>query len=144
MSHTCDDHAETSFKSELVDHTVNDDSSESQIYYFESDHLALKSNHDYRSLLRTIALLEAQRIEAIKDLDKLHEGQAKALQDPIGFVECLQNGKKIDLPSLQQVATIPTFDWDKYTSNVQFTSFGVRHMTRLKKQLVHGTTDGVL
>ncbi|XP_041367934.1 ZZ-type zinc finger-containing protein 3-like [Gigantopelta aegis] len=143
MNQTCGDLSETSDKSELVDHTLNDDGSDSQTYYFESDHVALKSNPDYQSLLRSIALLESQRIQAIKDLDKLYEGQTKALQDPIGFVECLQNGKKFDFPSLQlqQVATIPSIDWEKYTSNVQFTSFGVRHMTRLKKQLVHGTTD---
>ena len=35
-------------------------------YYFESDHLALKGNEDYRTLLKTVAVLEAQRMKAIK------------------------------------------------------------------------------
>jgi hypothetical protein len=35
-------------------------------FYFESDHLALKGNADYLNLLKTIAILEAQRIKAIQ------------------------------------------------------------------------------
>lgn len=35
-------------------------------YYFESDHLALKGNGDYRMLLKCVAILEAQRSRAIQ------------------------------------------------------------------------------
>lgn len=48
-------------------------------YCFESDHLALKSNPDYHTLLRTICILEAQRAKAISDLELLHEAQEKVL-----------------------------------------------------------------
>ena len=36
---------------------------ESETYYFESDHTALKGNHDYQMMLRAIAKLESQRIQ---------------------------------------------------------------------------------
>jgi len=39
------------------------DEEERETYYFESDHVALKGNPDYHAMLRTIALLEAQRIQ---------------------------------------------------------------------------------
>lgn len=41
---------------------------EKETYYFESDHVALKGNPDYHAMLRTIALLEAQRIQVSLNL----------------------------------------------------------------------------
>ena len=76
---------------------------ENETYFFESDHLALKGNHDYQMMLRLIALLESQRIQAVKDLEKLHECQNEALADPIKFVEKLQRGVDMGLPKPQKV-----------------------------------------
>lgn len=42
------------------------DLEENDLFYFESDHLALKGNRDYSDILKTIAILEAQRAQAIK------------------------------------------------------------------------------
>ena len=42
-------------------------------YSFESDSLALKENTDYQQLLRTICVLEAQRSQALEDIDMLLE-----------------------------------------------------------------------
>lgn len=36
------------------------------LFYFESDHLALKGNNDYSELLKTIFVLESQRKRAIE------------------------------------------------------------------------------
>jgi hypothetical protein len=44
----------------------DEDSSNTGEFYFESDHLALKGNVDYLNLLKTIAILEAQRTKAIQ------------------------------------------------------------------------------
>ena len=38
---------------------------DSESYFFESDHMALRGNHDYQMMLRTIATLEAQRIQVL-------------------------------------------------------------------------------
>lgn len=35
-------------------------------YYFESDHAALKGNQDYYDLVKTMAILQSQRIKAIE------------------------------------------------------------------------------
>ena len=39
-------------------------------FYFESDHLALKGNPDYLALLRTLAVLEGQKVAAVQDIDR--------------------------------------------------------------------------
>lgn len=44
----------------------DEDSNTAGEFYFESDHLALKGNVDYLNLLKTIAILEAQRTKAIQ------------------------------------------------------------------------------
>lgn len=49
----------------------------------------------YQRLLQTIAVLEAQRTQAVQDLESLGRHQREALKDPIGFVERLQ--KKVFL-----------------------------------------------
>jgi len=56
------DQSESSFCSDRADNSDTDDE-EKETFYFESDHVALKGNRDYQMLLRTIALLETQRIQ---------------------------------------------------------------------------------
>jgi len=56
------DQSESSFCSDKADNSDTDDE-EKETFYFESDHVALKGNRDYQMLLRTIALLETQRIQ---------------------------------------------------------------------------------
>jgi len=102
-------------------------------YYFESDHLALKGNEDYRTLLKTVALLEAQRMKAIKDVDLLIEAKEAALANPIAFVEKLQRKEDLNLPQPQNIINLPSIDWDKYSRNVNVASFTHKHMTRNKK-----------
>ncbi|CAC5388679.1 ZZ-type zinc finger-containing protein 3 [Mytilus coruscus] len=101
-----------------------------------------KENADYHAMLRTIALLEAQRIQAISDLDRLYKCRDDALEDPIGFVDKLQRGVDLNLPKQQRIAELPMINWEKYTSTVDFTSLGIpKHLTRLKKQLVNGAAS---
>ena len=103
-----------------------------------SDILSLiQANPDYQSLLRTVALLEAQRIQAIRDLDHLKQCRRDALEDPISFVDKLQHGVDLGIPKPQKLADIPDINWASYTSSMDFSSLGVpKHMTRLKKQIV--------
>ncbi|XP_043287116.1 ZZ-type zinc finger-containing protein 3 [Venturia canescens] len=83
-------------------------------FYFESDHLALKGNKDYTALLKTVVLLQAQRTQAIQDLDNLLDRKAKATGDPISFVAQLQNNGLPELPGPQKIAEIPFIDWTRY------------------------------
>ncbi|XP_044527800.1 ZZ-type zinc finger-containing protein 3 isoform X2 [Gracilinanus agilis] len=86
-----------------------DDEEEPDVYYFESDHVALKHNKDYQRLLQTIAVLEAQRTQAVQDLESLGRHQREALKNPIGFVEKLQKKRVVQLPEIA---------WDQYTNSL--------------------------
>ncbi|KAK2822713.1 hypothetical protein Q5P01_022778 [Channa striata] len=91
---------------------------EPDVYYFESDHLALKHNKDYQRLLQTIGVLEAQRTQAILDLETLVCHQREALTDPIDFVEKLQKRVNLGLPCPQRVVQLPDIAWEQYTSGL--------------------------
>lgn len=67
-------------------------------FYFESDHLALRGDPDYSAVLRTIAILQAQRIQVTKDIDKIAEAERVALADPEEFIGKLSKGESLNLP----------------------------------------------
>lgn len=75
-------------------------------YCFETDQLALKGNTDYQALLRTLVVLEGQRIIAVQNLEKLIPLKKEALENPLAFVEKLQKGEKIDFPTPQVIAEV--------------------------------------
>ncbi|XP_043859789.1 ZZ-type zinc finger-containing protein 3 isoform X2 [Dromiciops gliroides] len=95
-----------------------EDEEEPDVYYFESDHVALKHNKDYQRLLQTVAVLEAQRTQAVQDLESLGRHQREALRNPIGFVERLQKKTDIGLPFPQRVVQLPEIAWDQYTNTL--------------------------
>lgn len=107
-------------------------------FYFESDHLALKGNKDYNTVLKTIVILEAQRAQAIEDLDKLLSIRSKALKDPISFVAQIQNGELPELPGPQKIAEIPYIDWKQY--NIAPPDMRMRPQTRHGHILPHTQT----
>ncbi|XP_078264291.1 ZZ-type zinc finger-containing protein 3 isoform X2 [Rhinoraja longicauda] len=109
-----------------------DEDEEPDVYYFESDHVALKHNKDYQRLLQTIAVLEAQRAQAIQDLECLSKFQKEGLKEPIAFVENLQKKVDMGLPCLQRVVQLPQIPWDHYTS-------GIGHFDKEYRNKKHNT-----
>ncbi|XP_072129441.1 ZZ-type zinc finger-containing protein 3 [Mobula birostris] len=105
---------------------------EPDVYYFESDHVALKHNKDYQRLLQTIAVLEAQRAQAIQDLECLSKYQKEGLKEPIAFVENLQKKVDMGLPCPQRVVQLPQIPWDHYTS-------GIGHFDKEYRNKKHNT-----
>ncbi|XP_077370548.1 ZZ-type zinc finger-containing protein 3 isoform X1 [Festucalex cinctus] len=110
-------------KEVVCSHTTEEEEEEEEeeepdVYYFESDHLALKHNKDYQRLLQTIGVLEAQRTQAILDLETLARHQREALADPITFVEQLQKRVNLGLPCPQRVVQLPELAWEQYTSGL--------------------------
>ncbi|XP_051051514.1 ZZ-type zinc finger-containing protein 3 isoform X2 [Phodopus roborovskii] len=107
-----------SAKESASQHPAEDEDDDPDVYYFESDHVALKHNKDYQRLLQTIAVLEAQRSQAVQDLESLGKHQREALKNPIGFVEKLQKKADIGLPYPQRVVQLPEIVWDQYTNSL--------------------------
>ncbi|XP_024860567.1 ZZ-type zinc finger-containing protein 3 isoform X2 [Kryptolebias marmoratus] len=104
--------------SQTADEEEEEEEEEPDVYYFESDHLALKHNKDYQRLLQTIVVLEAQRTQAILDLETLARHQREALTDPISFVEQLQKQVNLGMPCPQRVVQLPDIAWEQYTSGL--------------------------
>lgn len=114
----------------MDDEKVKCSDEEESEFYFESDHLALKGNKDYSAFLKTIVILEAQRTQAVEDLDKLLSAHSKAIKDPISFVAQLQNGDLPEPPGPQKIAEIPYVDWSQYNITIPD--------VRMKPQTRHG------
>ncbi|XP_065185642.1 ZZ-type zinc finger-containing protein 3-like [Sycon ciliatum] len=107
-----------------------------QRFYFESDQLALKGNPDHDVLLRTLVTLKAQRCQAVKDLDVLHQTRALALADPAAFVEELRNDPtQLEIPTAQPVLELPQIDWTHYDSVI---ATGKGTKARHNKKSSHG------
>ncbi|XP_069700953.1 ZZ-type zinc finger-containing protein 3 [Periplaneta americana] len=117
-----------STSSSQIDKAQEEESDNTNEFYFESDHLALKGNKDYLALLKTIAVLESQRIKAIQDYDTILSIQEAALQNPMEFVEKLQGGEDLGIPEPQVIAELPTVDWSAY--NVSIPVDSLRPLTR--------------
>ncbi|XP_075471876.1 ZZ-type zinc finger-containing protein 3 [Ascaphus truei] len=98
--------------------TAAGEDEEPDVYFFESDHVALKHNKDYQRLLQTISVLEAQRTQAVQDLERLGRHQREALVHPIGFVEKLQKKVDIGIPCPQRIVQLPDIAWDQYTASL--------------------------
>ncbi|KAK6167048.1 hypothetical protein SNE40_021156 [Patella caerulea] len=129
-------------ESELIN-PVTDIPELKDVYCFETDHVALKENADYQNLLKTICILQAQRINAVADIDNLHGKQREAMDTPIAFVEKLQKGEQLNFPKSMNIAPLPIINWEQYTNSTDFALFGNhRHVTRIKRQLMDGNTDG--
>ena len=89
-----DDHLPSSIFS--CDYPANGDAKHESVgvgeapFAFETDHEALRSNADYAALLRAMAALQAQKVQAVRDRERLMETRDEALADPIAFVKRLQ------------------------------------------------------
>lgn len=103
---------------------------DSNLFYFESDHLAVKGNKDYSELLKTLFILQAQQQRALKvcnyfvttanapfcvyfitiskDYEKVEKIRQECLRDPLGTVERLKNGETLGIPDLQVIAEVRT------------------------------------
>ncbi|KAM3966645.1 ada2a-containing complex component 1 [Aphomia sociella] len=86
-------------------------------FAFETDHLALRGNKDYCNLLKYIVKLEAQKLQALQDVENLAEAQNKALENPIQFVQDLKSGN-INFPPRQTIADMPNINWSQYGIDV--------------------------
>ncbi len=92
-------------------------------FYFESDSLALRNNTDYSSLLKTLTLLQGQRIKACQDLESLIDLKEEALKDPLKFINSIQTSTTKNIPTRQKVYVLPDIDFNKYYDCVDLDEF---------------------
>ncbi|XP_004928614.1 ZZ-type zinc finger-containing protein 3 [Bombyx mori] len=102
-------------------------------FAFESDHLALRGNKDYCKLLKYIVKLEAQKTQALKDIETLAESQNKALDDPLTFIDDLRSGN-IQFPAHQTISDLPNINWNEYGIDVTDT-IGASESKQCKEEL---------
>lgn len=112
-------------------------------YFFENDHLALleEGGDDLQSLLRTLAVLEAQKVQAVQDHEKLLRARIKVRETPLALVAALKKGEGLDLPCPQVVATIPRINVSRY--NAQESNRGASKRTVKVKSRYGGETKPV-
>lgn len=86
----------------------SDCNSETEEFFFESDHLAFRGNADYTSVLRTLAILQTQKIQAANDIEKLAKAEKAALENPEEFIQKLSRGEIDGLPGPITIAEVTT------------------------------------
>ncbi|XP_065067950.1 ZZ-type zinc finger-containing protein 3-like isoform X2 [Rhopilema esculentum] len=120
IENAANDSSESSDDEDSSCHYDSDDDDDGDVFdrfYFESDHLAFKHNKDYKNMLKTLIVLEAARMDSVKDLEKLHLWKEKALKDPISFIEALQSKNPPQLPERRQIIGLPNVDWMQYLTS---------------------------
>lgn len=100
-------------ESDCADGDLDDSDPENDEFFFESDHLALRGNADYTAVLRTLAILQTQRMQVTRNIDQLAAAERRALDDPAAFVRQLKAGS-VSMPGAVTVAELPTINFDKY------------------------------
>ncbi|CAH1170310.1 unnamed protein product [Phaedon cochleariae] len=90
--------------------------SENELFFFESDHLALRGNSDYCEVLKTIVILSAQREKFIKDYNKVLKMKKEILEDPLSIIHKFQNGEVLDFdfPKMLELPKLPVINFKKY------------------------------
>lgn len=84
----------------------SDCNTDTEEFYFESDHLAFRGNADYTSVLRTFAILQTQKIQAAHDIEKLAKAEKAALDNPEEFIRKLRRGEMDGLPGPITIAEV--------------------------------------
>lgn len=107
-------------------------------FAFETDHLALRGNKDYCEILKYIVKLEAQKIQALKDIEVLSHAQNEALNDPLKFVEELKADKQ-NFPPRQTLSEIPNINWSSYGIDAALDGDDIRESKSHIDELDSGT-----
>ncbi|CAD5118529.1 unnamed protein product [Dimorphilus gyrociliatus] len=113
-TNSCDDFEMQTFS----DSSTDEEADKYNEYYFESDALVYRDCKDYRKLLSTMAILEAQKVQALKDIDYLANLKRKAIENPTDFCKELQK-ESIKIPKFQNIWKVPKIEWSKYETSLE-------------------------
>lgn len=79
---------------------MNGPDAEESLFYFESDHLALRGNEDYSALLRTLVILESQRAQLVKQIEELNVQKNYYLKHHDEFLKKIRDGTLENPPQI--------------------------------------------
>ncbi|KAH8411919.1 hypothetical protein KR222_002456 [Zaprionus bogoriensis] len=85
----------------------DDEDTDDDVFHFETEHLALRGNQSYTSLLRTIAMLQAQRIRVHQQIEELEQARNLYLEHPQLLLEKLRNNEPIIAPNYLTTVSLP-------------------------------------
>lgn len=77
------------------------------VFQFETEHLALRGNQSYANLLRTIAVLQAQRIRVHQQIEELEATRNVYLENPQLMLDKLRNNEPIISDNYIITAALP-------------------------------------
>ncbi|XP_022219333.2 ZZ-type zinc finger-containing protein 3 [Drosophila obscura] len=77
------------------------------VFHFESEHLALRGNECYSSLLRTIAVLQAQRIRVHQQIEELEATRKMYLKNPQLLLDKLSSNEPLISDNYIAIAPLP-------------------------------------
>ncbi|KAH8377580.1 hypothetical protein KR093_006104, partial [Drosophila rubida] len=80
---------------------------EDDVFHFESEHLALRGNQSYTRLLRTIAMLQSQRIRVHQQISELEKTRDLYLAQPQLLMQKLRNNEPIIAPNYISTVSLP-------------------------------------
>lgn len=113
----------------------SDCNTDTEEFFFESDHLAFRGNADYTSVLRTIAILQTQKIQAANDIEKLAKAEKSAFENPEEFVKKLGRGEVNELPGPITIAEV-RFDLNQCNGSMDEFIFGFRNYSSSYQKLI--------
>lgn len=85
----------------------DDNNTDEDVFHFETEHLALRGNQSYTSLLRTIAMLQAQRIRVHQQIEELENARNLYLENPYMLLEKLRNKEPIISANYMETINLP-------------------------------------
>lgn len=90
---------------------------EANEFYFETDFFLLKSNKDYKNLLKSLAILEMQRCSAIQNLEKLAVLKDQLSRNPSATLRKIVKRNDIGVLKTVVIHELPNIDWSVYKTN---------------------------
>ncbi|XP_017095646.2 ZZ-type zinc finger-containing protein 3 [Drosophila bipectinata] len=98
------------------------------VFQFETEHLALRGNESYANLLRTIAVLQAQRIRVHQQIEELEASRKVYLDNPQLLLDKLRNNEPLISDNYIITAELP----DVPTLSAQDDTKGAQGIVPLK------------
>ncbi|XP_002019123.2 ZZ-type zinc finger-containing protein 3 [Drosophila persimilis] len=90
-----------------MEHLDDSAPEDEDVFHFESEHLALRGNECYSSILRTIAVLQAQRIRVHQQIDELEATRKIYLNNPQLLLDKLRSNEPLISDNYIVIAPLP-------------------------------------